>query len=382
MQSNKQIKVLHFYKTHFSSEASGVATTIDSICNSIAKYGVQSKLLSLAKSPEKEPIKFAHYEEIQAKQNLFVASTGFSLQAFKMFKQLASEADIIHHHFPNPFADMLHFGCRINKPAIVTYHSDIVKQKKVMLAYKPLMNKFLNAMQKVVTTSPNYLATSPVLQQLPKEKVEVIPIGIPDSIYTNIDQSRVEHWRNILPDNFFLFVGALRYYKGVSFALQAAKLNNIPLVLAGCGDMEDELKQYAKQHNLSNVYFLGSVSEADKKALLHLCYAFIFPSHLRSEAFGIALVEASAHGKAMISCEIGSGTTFINLDQQTGIAVPPCDPEAIDKAMRYLIENPDKNAEFGHNAKQRFIELFTADKQAESYYNIYKEVLYKNKTNK
>ena len=60
-------------------------------------------------------------------------------------------------------------------------------------------------------------------------------------------------------------------------------------------------------------------------ALLALSYAILFPSHLRSEAFGISLLEGAMFGKPLISSEIGTGTTYINIDGKTGVVVPPSD---------------------------------------------------------
>src|SRR5690606_19545518 len=116
----------------------------------------------------------------------------------------------------------------------------------------------------------------------------------------------IEAWRERLGGEFFLFVGALRYYKGLKFLVEAARQTGLPVVLAGQGQLEPGLELPA------NVTLLGAVSEADKAALLALCRAFVFPSHLRSEAFGVALLEAAFAGVAMISCEIGTGTSYVN----------------------------------------------------------------------
>jgi glycosyltransferase involved in cell wall biosynthesis len=72
-----------------------------------------------------------------------------------------------------------------------------------------------------------------------------------------------------------------------------------------------------------------------------------FPSHLRSEAFGISLLEGAMYGKPMISSEIGTGTTYINIDQQTGLVVPPSDPQALREAMRTLWDDPQLAQEMG-----------------------------------
>jgi rhamnosyl/mannosyltransferase len=81
------------------------------------------------------------------------------------------------------------------------------------------------------------------------------------------------------------------------------------------------------------------------------------------------------YGKPMISSEIGTGTTYINIDQDTGLVVPPSDVGAFDKAMRALWENPQLAAEMGRRAEQRYWGLFTAEKMAEDYAALYRSLL-------
>jgi rhamnosyl/mannosyltransferase len=105
------------------------------------------------------------------------------------------------------------------------------------------------------------------------------------------------------------------------------------VVIAGDGAEAPALEKQLADAGLKNVRLLGHVSDEDKVCLLRLCRAFVFPSHLRSEAFGMSLVEAAMFGKPMVSCEIGTGTSYINLDGVTGWAVPPEDPDRLRAAM-------------------------------------------------
>ena len=77
----------------------------------------------------------------------------------------------------------------------------------------------------------------------------------------------------------------------------------------------------------------------------------------------------------MISCEIGTGTSYINIDGETGLVVPPRNPVAFRAAMRYLWENFDVAKTMGQRAEERYWNLFTADKMAASYYTLYQELL-------
>jgi rhamnosyl/mannosyltransferase len=263
--------------------------------------------------------------------------------------------------------DLVQLGSRIRKPSVVTYHSDIVKQRGLLQVYRPLMHHFLRQADRIVATSPTYLQTSPVLAQF-SGKTSAIPIGLDDA--PPPDGERVEAWRARLGERFLLFVGALRYYKGLPFLLEAARETGLPVVLAGSGD-----DAMVAQAALPNVTSLGQVDEADKLALLSLCTAFVFPSHLRSEAFGVALLEAARAGKPMISCEIGTGTSYVNKDRETGIVVPPADAPALAAAMRTLWSDQALCERLGRAARDRYLGLFTAAAMGRAYKAIYDEVL-------
>ena len=68
--------------------------------------------------------------------------------------------------------------------------------------------------------------------------------------------------------------------------------------------------------------------------------AVVFSSNLRSEAFDISLLEEAMFGKPMISSEIGVGTSFINIDQDTGTLAHPSSPKYLQQAMTYLWNSP------------------------------------------
>jgi rhamnosyl/mannosyltransferase len=146
------------------------------------------------------------------------------------------------------------------------------------------------------------------------------------------------------------------------------------VVIVGAGPEEQALKEHAQRLGLTHVHFIGAVDEDDKAALLELSYAMVFPSHLRSEAFGISLLEGAMYGKPMISSEIGTGTTYINIDNETGLVVPPDDPAALGAAMRTLWENQEQAAEMGRRAEARYWELFTAETMAKNYHALYLEL--------
>ncbi len=368
------MRVLHFYKTAFPDTMGGVEQAINQIARGANNLGVKTDVLSL--TPERVPrtIEIDGYLAHRARLDVQIASTGFSMSAFLRFAQLAKKADVIHYHFPWPFMDVVHFASRLKKPTVVTYHSDIVRQQHLLKLYRPLMWKFLGSMSRIVATSPNYLVTSDVLAKY-KHKVSVIPIGLNKTTYPVPSAEKLAYWRDRLGPKFFLFVGVIRYYKGLHILIEAAQGTGYPIMIVGAGPIEEELKAQAEQLALRNIYFLGYLSDQDKVALLTLCYCVLFPSHLRSEAFGISLLEGAMYGKPMISSEIGTGTTFINIADQTGLVVPPSDAIAMRQAMQYLWEHEEQAAEMGQKAEERYWRYFTADQMVRSYVDLYGELI-------
>jgi rhamnosyl/mannosyltransferase len=368
------MKVLHFYKTYYPESFGGVEQVIFQLASGSSVLGVESTVLSLTPNKVDRVVDVNGHKSYRCRSNFKIASTDFSLSAFWHFNELVKDVDIVHYHFPWPFMDLVHFAINHKKPSVVTYHSDIIKQKNLLKLYRPLKNKFMESVDSIVATSPNYRVTSDLLHRY-QNKVEVIPIGLDRKLYPPMDFERSQYWREKLGNKFFLFVGVLRYYKGLNILLDALALGDLPTVIIGAGPIEYELKSKAESLGLKNVTFLGQVSEEDKVAILDLSYAIVFPSHLRSEAFGISLLEGAMFGKPMISSEIGTGTSFINSDQQTGIVVPPSSPKDLYAAMSYLWNKPEVTVRMGHEAIARYEKLFTADKMCQSYKALYRCLL-------
>ncbi|MBK3505876.1 glycosyltransferase [Pseudomonas sp. MF6747] len=366
------MKILHFYKTFAAHQHGGVEMFIRHLTHATSQQGCENVVLSLAPegaSSEEGPA----YRLVHAKEDFNLASTGVSLSSFKVFAELGKSADIIHYHFPWPFMDVVHFATRLKKPTIVTYHSDIVRQKVLKCFYTPLQNAFLNSVDAIVATSPNYLKSSPILAKYPN-KTSAIPIGLEESMYLPVQPEKVAELK-LQRGRFFLFVGVLRYYKGLEFLLQAVEGRDWPLLIVGAGPLEQELMRVAAERKLHHVHFIGQVSEQEKVNLLAACYAVVFPSHLRSEAFGISLLEASMFGKPMVCSEIGTGTSYINQHQISGLVVPPKDALAMRAAMTQLWESPVLAERFGLAARERYLEVFTSRKMGEEYMKKYAELL-------
>jgi rhamnosyl/mannosyltransferase len=371
---SKPMRVLHFYKTYYPDSVGGVEQVIRQMCVGTGRLGITNHVLSLSRDRRLEPFDYEGHTVHRVPLNFEVASNAVSVQAIGKLARMAAEADVVHYHFPWPFMDVAHFLARIDKPTVVTYHSDIVRQKALLKLYQPLKHRFLKSVDTIVATSPNYLASSAVLDGY-RDKTRVITFGLDKTSYPEPDQARLDHWRARVGPKFFLFVGVLRYYKGLHILLDAVAGTDYPVVIVGAGPIEAELKAHAERLGLKRVQFVGAVDDLDKAALLKLCYAVAFPSHLRSEAFGISLLEGAMYGKPMISSEIGTGTTYINVHGETGLVVPPSDHEALRAAMTRLWHDPQMAQEMGQRAEARYWQLFTSAQMADNYARLYQELV-------
>jgi glycosyltransferase involved in cell wall biosynthesis len=171
-------KVIHVYRTFFPDTQGGLEETIRQIAKGTIELGDEVQVFTLSKTASAiEEIKFEGIRVTRVPELFEIASCSVSLKGFSVFRELCEWADVVHFHFLWPFGDVLRMFVPKNTKTMVTYHSDIVRQKLLLKMYAPLMHYFLNSVDSIVSTSPNYLKTSPVLQRY-KRKAEVIPIGL------------------------------------------------------------------------------------------------------------------------------------------------------------------------------------------------------------
>lgn len=372
------MKTLHVYRTYFPDPPGGLQEAIRQICAATQPFGVESTIFALSPTPEPPVVERPEGRVVRYRSWAEPASCNLGgVSAFRAFAELARGVDLIHYHFPWPFADLLHLLVRPQVPAVMTYHSDIVRQRWLGRAYAPLMSRMLGSMAAVVATSPAYARTSEVLSEAGlRGRVRVIPLGINENSYPEHGNDAVlERLGLDEREPFFLFVGVLRYYKGLHTLLEAAASVQARVVIAGSGPEGAALRAQARKLGLTNVVFAGQVTDEEKVALLKRCRAFVLPSHLRSEAFGMVLVEAAMFGKPMVSCEIGTGSSYVNADGETGFVVPPENAAELAGAMNRLAVDIDLAMRYGQAARLRYERLFSGQALGSAYAALYHDVV-------
>jgi len=259
------------------------------------------------------------------------------------------------------------------KKIVVTYHCDIVRQKKALILYKPFLFKFLSIADRILVTSPNILQSSKYLTPF-KDKCVVVPLSIPIEEYTRIDQTfdvGISQGEKIV-----LFVGRLSYYKGVEYLIEAMQWIDAKLLIIGDGELRNVLEEKTFSLGLNKkVNFLGKVPDQLLRYCYQICDVFVLPSIESSEAFGIVQMEAMAYGKPVVNTNLPTGVPFVSVHGETGLTVPPRDSIALANAVNKILEDEKLAKTFSQNAIRRVNEKFSRKRMLEQIYSIYNELM-------
>lgn len=309
--------------------------------------------------------------------------------AFGMAAALKDEArgeratDLFNLHFPYPWGETLFqlidpltpTGARA--PLVITYHSDIVRQKTLGALYAPVADRLMDRADLVIATSPNMVEHSPVLSRV-ADKCRVVPFGLdPDhydgtpAVLARAAELRAGHERPIV-----LFVGRLIYYKGADVLMRAMRDVPADLVVIGKGPLEGKLREIAAASGIMDrVTFLPPVVEDDLVAWYHAADVFCLPSVARSEAFGLVQMEAHASGTPVVSTTLTTGVPFVNQDGVTGLTVPPGDVAALAEALTALVTDETLRARMGATARDRARRDFTIDRMVDQTIAVFEEAV-------
>lgn len=295
-----------------------------------------------------------------------------SFDFIRKFRKMAAQADVVEIHVPFPLADVALMLSGYKGKVVVAWHSDVVKQKKLLTLYKPFMKYLLKRADKIIVATEGHIKGSDYLPEY-ADKCEVIPYGLTLDKYDSVELKPV--LTDLLSDKSsrkVLFSGRLVPYKGIAFLVEAFKsVNNAELFIIGEGVLEEELKAAVAAAGLTDrVHFMGFVEDAVLKSAFADCDIFVLPSVLKSEAFGIVQIEAMAYGKPVINTNLDSGVPYISVDGETGITVPPSDPAALSAAINKLVADESLRASLGAAARKRVEEHFNEDDVIKALYKV------------
>lgn len=300
-----------------------------------------------------------------------------SLSFIRLFRKMAKRADAVHINVPFPLADLALLLSGYKGRVVVSWHSDIVKQKTLLKLLSPLIRNTLRRADAIAVATEGHIDGSDWLPAY-REKCRIVPYGIvPEDYAIPADGFLTEKCST--PGSLKLFfTGRLVYYKGVDTLIKAFSLADnekcpCELFIAGTGVLEDELRAEAERLGKSDrIHFLGFLPDRDLRRAYADCDIFILPSTEKSEAFGIVQLEAMVCGKPVINTLLPSGVPHVSLNGVTGYTVPPGDFESMSGAILRLGLNRELRERFGEAARERVRSVFSEDKVIETLYKVLK----------
>lgn len=287
--------------------------------------------------------------------------------------------DIVHLQFP---ADPIAHWAAASMPAsvrrVITWHSDVVRQQRLLVLYRPFLNRLLNRAHAIITLTPAHFASSRQLEPVKQRPIfHVVPYGF-HLEHFSVRPPLADELRRRHDATFLVFaLGRHVYYKGFEFLIRAMReLRGAHLILGGEGPLTSELQRLTRDIGVSDqVSFTGRIPEADLSAYYHACDVFCLPSVHPAEAFGIVQIEAMAAARPVVCCELNNGVTWVNRDGVTGLVVPPRDPTALASALGRLANDPELRARLGNQAQKRALAEFTTEAMARGTLEVYRQVL-------
>jgi glycosyltransferase involved in cell wall biosynthesis len=365
-----KLRVLHvgkFYPPHMG----GIETHLQALCGALRNHAdVRVVVSSEDRNTVEELVDAVPVARISTLLTAF--STSISPGMVQRIRH--SGAELVHIHLPNPAAVLAYLASGHRGRVIFTYHSDTVKQKVLGRMFEPLLHAALRKSSAIIATSPNYLATSPVLQAF-RDRCHVIPYGIDTAQFEQCDPEAVRKVRERYGERLVISVGRLVYYKGFDVLIRAMVSVRGKLLIVGNGPLRGELESLAASLGVTDkVVFAGEINNAGVMPYYHASDLFALASVARSEAFGIVQIEAMAAGLPVINTSLDSGVPFVSLDSQTGLTVPPGDPTALAAAINRLLDDDALRQTLGQAGVRRARQEFSLDTMLRRTLDLYQTV--------
>ena len=147
-----------------------------------------------------------------------------------------------------------------------------------------------------------------------------------------------------------------------ALALVRAKVAEVQWIVIGDGSLRPAIEALARSYGVADsISFLGSVSDELRDSWLRRAQLLAMPSRLpggryAGEGFGIAFLEAGAHGKPVVAGNVGGALDAV-IDGTTGLLVDPLDELAVGEAIATLLLDSELARRLGAGGRRRAEEL-------------------------
>lgn len=370
----KKIKILQVNKLYYP-DIGGIERTVQHIAEGLKDKTEMSVLVCQPKGHGvTEEINGVVVQRCGSLGTLF--SMPISLSFLWQLRRKSKEQDILQFHAPFPLGDLACLLSGYRGKVVLYWHSDVVKQKRLMFLYRPIMETFLKRVDAIIVGADGVMKGSSYLGPYQNKC-----ITIPFAVNEEIEKKGKQYLNEAIPSRSkycrFLFVGRLVYYKGIDILLQAfTMINNAELTVIGCGNLEGKLRRYVEEYGMSDrIHFLGKVEEEQLYHAFSSCDVFVLPSIEKSEAFGLVQLEAMAYGKPVINTNLPSGVPEVSIHGITGLTVKPGNVRELGDAMQWFIDHPEERCTMGTEARKRLESSYTIQVMSNKVLDLYERLL-------
>jgi glycosyltransferase involved in cell wall biosynthesis len=374
------VRVLQFGR-FWNEQHGGIERHVSLLSQGLAARGVE--VVNLVAAPD-----LSGNEDTQGNYRLIRApsfgeaysmalSPALVWKALKMHRD--KPFDIVHMHFPDPLSHFTSMLLPSNVRRVITWHSDIVRQKRLLALYKPFLSRIARQADALVAaTQAHFDGSTQIPPDVPAERRHVIPYGLdyaPLELNARTTALRDQLRASTQGRGLVFALGRHVYYKGFEVLIDALQHTEAFLILGGDGPLRPQLEAQAGRHGLTGrVLFTGHIAEEDLAAYFHACDVFCLPAVERSEAFGLVQLEAMACGKPVVCTQLNNGVNIVNIDGQTGFAVPVRDAVELGRRLDQLLADDALRQKLGSQALAR-TDDFSVRRMTEGHIKLYEDVL-------
>lgn len=287
--------------------------------------------------------------------------------------------DVLHVHYAIPHAYAAYMGKKmladdgIHIPMITTLHGTDITLVGSHPFYKKAVQFSINHSEYVTAVSHSLKADTERLFDIEKD-IEVIPnfIDLNKFKFKDVpcekgqiapdDQLIITHISNFRP--LKRVIDILKVFKKVNEKL------NVKLLMVGDGPEKVRAVRYSKANDLdTSVLFLGKSNEIDEI----LCFTDLFILPSEQESFGLAALEAMAHGVPVVCSDVG-GLPEVVEEGFSGYLCPVGDIGTMTERSIHILEDPERHKQFKRQAYQSS-QKYDINKVVSHYESLYQKAL-------
>jgi glycosyltransferase involved in cell wall biosynthesis len=373
------VKVLHLGK--FDGDVGGIERYLRALLGGLPEDIVPVNLVANDDARTDEHRQY-RYLTVRTASHGIVASVSVAPSMPLIARRLHREHrfDIVHLHFPDPLGQLTAMMLPRSIKRVISWHSDIIKQRTALAVYRPFLNAFVRDADAIIGATPQHFSSS---QQMapgkPRQLRKVIPYGFdPDALgWTDAarrTRATLELERGRRPTIFT--VGRHVYYKGFDVLIRAMRAVDAELWIGGRGPLTESLQRAAQEAGVSDrVRFPGFIPDAELIAYYDACDVFCMPSTERAEQFGLVQLEAMHCGKPVVATRLGTGVEYVTLNDVTGLLVEPGSEQALGQALSRLLGDPQLRARLGEAGRRRVAEEFSVAQMVDKTVALYRSLV-------